>query len=422
MSIASAMMAGVTAAVKNDTKIIEQQQNLKFRQANQLIDNYLSKLVNYESEYGTENLLKTSVFAQMKSAQIIKTQQNQHFVFQNSNDSRLRSLNIIQEGYRTLMNVRTLILGEENHINYNIMFADAGGVFHEVEMMTEEYLATMQLAENGLSMEIDTASFEQNLNANKYTEYSGTDSVSEQDFYNFYKEVATNKALFEKLQRDMYRRGYRYSDEYKKRRSELNKAYRKNNPIPKKQKMSETYKQNRAKWVQQQLNRLLEKSISAQLEAKRYISTIDTDEIKKANQNSDFRKLASMFKMGRTDNSVYNYFNNGFLYEAIKARKRGEYSEMDIYSAYRAQLGNKAFYRGGDVGNTQLKFIQSGFTAHGVNFNTIMTGFLELKYAFTQAKTQSQLEEATALVLTGSAQQAQIAEANIIAKLQAMLS
>ena len=81
MSIASAMMAGVTAAVKNDTKIIEQQQNLKFRQANQLIDNYLSKLVNYESEYGTENLLKTSVFAQMKSAQIIKTQQNQHFIF-----------------------------------------------------------------------------------------------------------------------------------------------------------------------------------------------------------------------------------------------------------------------------------------------------------------------------------------------------
>ena len=43
-----------------------------------------------------------------------------------------------------------------------------------------------------------------------------------------------------------------------------------------------------------------------------------------------------MFKMGRTNDSVYNYFNNGFLYEAIKARKRGEYSEMDIYSAYRA--------------------------------------------------------------------------------------
>ena len=420
MSIASAMMAGVTAAVKNDTKIIEQQQNLKFRQANQLIDNYLSKLVNYESEYGTENLLKTSVFAQMKSAQIIKTQQNQHFNFQNSNDSRLRILNIIQEGYRTLMNVRTLILGEENHISYNIMFADAGGVFHEVEMMTEEYLGAMQLAENGLSMEIDTASFEQNLNANKYTEYSGTDYVSEQDFYNFYKEVTTNKALFDKLQRDMYRRGYRYSSEYKKRRSEFNKAYRKNNPIPKGQKMSETYKQNRAKWVEQQLNRFLEKSISAQSEVKKRIH-INTDEIKKVNQNPNFRKLASMFKMGRTDDSVYNYFNNGFLYEAIKARKRGEYSEMDIYSTYRAQLGNKAFYRGGDVGNTQLKFIQSGFTAHGVNFNTIMTGFLELKYAFTQAKTQSQLEEATALVLTGSAQQAQVAEANIIAKLQAML-
>lgn len=387
------------------------------------IDNYIGEVQDYlqqnEQAEAVQNLLYNSVGMQMMKMQVQRNKkmwdeaEKSKLVLEgyaNSNTST-----ILQRGYSLIMGIRTSILGKQSEVQYKIAYDRVGTQIHQVTLNESEYLASIKTVEAGL---------EGYVQYNKDWETSSTMVNITEKFASFYEtlmqdqeaaELALRNALSTQQKNKIENTLFNLDIEEQKY---IKRYYGKKNS--KKVYSAEELHQ---RWIKTKTYNELMQGLKNISKGNYGLINFNTWEKKNYfNLNDALGMVKHLNKAG----NFQNFINAGYLYELV-TEYEGNFSGKtaeELLSLYKKSTQNtKAFYKGGDVGNYQLKILRNGGSGNRIRLQTIIDGLLQVRAVFARTLLADRIENQGTQVLTSACESMGAAEAQAILKeLQALFS
>ena len=330
--------------------------------------------------------------------------------YANSNPST-----ILQRGYSLIMGIRTSILGEQSEIQYKIAYDRVGTQIHQVTLNESEYLASIKTVEAGL---------EGYVQYNKEWETNSTMVNITEKFASFYETLMQDTEAAELALRDAL------STQQKNKIENIlfnldveEQKYIKRYYYKKNSKKVYSAEELHQRWMKTKTYNELMQGLKNISKGNYGLINFNTWEKKNYfNLNDALGMVKHLNKAG----NFQNFINAGYLYELV-TEYEGNFSGKtaeELLSLYKKSTQNtKAFYKGGDVGNYQLKILRNGGSGNRIRLQTIIDGLLQVRAVFAGTLLADKIENQGTQVLTSACKSMGAAEAQAILKeLQALLS